>query len=353
MFFCELWLQGEQLFMKEKHCYVVILAGGKGERLWPLSTKTTPKQILPFKNGKSLLQATIERVLQTIPEKNLWIVTSQEQTELITRHVENYPVGTILSEPAARNTAAAILYTCLHIKQQDPDGVIVFLPSDHYIKENELFIQNLDQAFSWANQHRVIVLLGIKPTFPATGYGYIEHESRGNRDSSFHRVLKFNEKPSAAVAEKYYTKKNMLWNAGIFCSRADVFINEFALHMPKLYKQVTQSLNDKQIYKTIENISVDHAIMEKSNHTQVLPVSFTWSDVGNLDIFLSLLDKHQNKLPGVISHEATNNLLYTNKKHVALIGVHNLCIVETDDSLLIADREQVEEVKKILENLKC
>ena len=144
----------------------------------------------------------------------------------------------------------------------------------------------------------------------------------------------------------------MLWNAGIFCSRADVFINEFALHIPKLYKQVTQSLNDKQIYKTIESISVDHAIMEKSNHTQVLPVSFTWSDVGNLDIFLSLLDKHQNKLPEVIDHESTDNLLYTSKKHVALIGVHNLCIVETDDALLIADRERVEEVKKILKNLK-
>lgn len=351
LFFGQSALRGEQRFMKEKHWYVVILAGGKGERLWPLSTERSPKQVLPFKGGVSLLQATVKRVAQTVPKEKIWIITADKQTELISQHVEN-SVGTILSEPAARNTAAAILYTCLHIKQQDPEAVVAFLPADHYIKENNLFMQNLAQALEWADLHRAIVLLGIKPTFPATGYGYIEHEAIKHLQSPFHRVLKFHEKPSAEIATQYCKKNNMLWNAGIFCSRADVFINEFAYHTPKMYEQVTQSLKNPKIYKTVESISVDHAIMEKSEHTQVLPVTFTWSDVGNLNTFLSLLDKHQNKLPEVVAHESSDNLLYTNKKHVALIGVHNLCIVETDNALLIADREQVEEVKKILETLR-
>jgi len=344
-------LQGEQQFMKEKHWYVVILAGGKGERLWPLSTEKSPKQVLPFQKGKSLLQATIKRVSQTVPKKKIWVVTTKKQKKLISQHIQD-SISTILSEPAARNTAAAILYTCLHIQQKDPEAVIAFLPADHYIKENNLFMQNLTQALTWANQHQTIVLLGIKPTFPATGYGYIEHKLRPCPQSAFRQVLKFHEKPSKEIAIRYIKKNNMLWNAGMFCSRADVFIREFVNHAPTTYEQVIQSLDKPEIYKKIENISVDHAIMEKSSNIHVLPVSFSWSDVGNLDIFLSLLDKHQNKLDKVTVHESSNNLVYANKKHVALIGVHNLCIVETDDALLIADRKQVEKVKKVLEVLK-
>lgn len=349
--FAQYRLQGEQQFMKQKNWYVVILAGGKGERLWPLSTETSPKQILPFQEGESLLQATIKRFASIMPKEKIWIITTEKQIDLISHHVQ-HSVGTILSEPVSRNTAPAILYTCLRIQQQDPDAVIAFLPADHYIKENNQFIQNISQALSWANKYHTLVLLGIKPTFPATGYGYIEHELHNSTDSLFYNVCKFHEKPSLLEAKDYCKKNNMLWNTGIFCSRVDIFINEFMHHAPIIYKQVAQSLGNSDIYKEIESVSVDHAIMEKSNIIQVLPVSFTWSDVGNLNTFLSLLDKHQNKLDQVVAYNSLDNLLYTYKKHVALIGVHNLCIVETNNALLIANREQVEEVKKILEALK-
>jgi len=338
--------------MKEKNRYIVILAGGKGERLWPLSTEKTPKQVLPFLNNMSLLQATIQRVSSMVPKEKIWIITSKKQKNLITEHV-NGTVGTILAEPAARNTAAAILYTCLHIQKQDPNAVIAFLPADHHIQENDLFIENLTQALTWADLHRTIVLLGIKPTFPATGYGYIEYEAISHLQSPFHRVLKFHEKPSPEIASEYYAQSNMLWNAGIFCARTDTFINEFAYHTPDLYSQVTQSLEDPTLYKDIEKISVDHAIMEKSKKINVLPTSFTWSDVGNLNIFLSLLGKEQEKQPQTVAYKASNSLIYIKKQHVALIGVSNLCIVETDDALLIADRQQVEEVKKVLNKIKC
>jgi mannose-1-phosphate guanylyltransferase len=336
--------------MNKKNWYIVILAGGKGERLWPLSTANTPKQILPFKEGKSLLQTTIQRALGLVPKEQLWIITSEQQKELITAHVQD-SVGTILAEPAARNTAAAILYTCLTIHEQNPDAVIAFLPADHYIEHEQLFIHDLEKAVARAHMHNSIVLIGIKPTFGATGYGYIECAPSAD-EHHFYPVISFHEKPSAEVAQQYCKKKNMLWNAGIFCANANIFIQEFMLHAPKIYVMVSSALHNPEAYKAVENISIDHAIMEKSKKTELLPATFSWSDVGNLDIFLSLVGKQQNNVANVVALESANNLVYSDKKQIALLGVNNLCIVEAGDRLLVADRGQVEKIKKIIENLK-
>lgn len=213
------------------HVYAVILAGGSGERLWPLSRKYRPKQLLTVGNQGTLLDQAIERLLPTIPAENIRISTTKRYEKIIHNYVGNR-IGTTIIEPSSRNTGPAILLTCMKLYEHDPDAVIIFVPADPFIpkEDNYRFINYVNQALAFSQSHDCITLLGVKPTMPATGYGYIEYID--NETQAPYKVVKFHEKPSLEVARNYMTMRTMLWNIGMFCGKASVFIDEFRYAAP-------------------------------------------------------------------------------------------------------------------------
>ncbi len=326
--------------------YFTILAGGKGERLWPLSRKSKPKQLLPFDHNKSLLELTIDRI-QSISDKNhRLIITTQEQKPVIQELVGN-DVWHVIAEPSTRNTAPAILLTCLWLANQDPNAYVVFLPADHYFPDAQPFCDALSELpLLTCNK---IGLIGIKPTYPATGYGYIEFE-KSSSDCNYH-INKFHEKPTESIAKQYCKQENMLWNIGVFGGNVTTFIAEYKEHAPQLYNSVVAYMNQKISYDDIEAISIDYAVMEKSSNLLVIPLACAWSDVGNLNTFLSL-QNNNGEHSSVISIDSHDNLVSLQHKLIALIGVDNLCVVETDDVILISARQEAEKVKLVLQELK-
>lgn len=325
--------------------YAIVLAGGSGERLWPLSTKNTPKQLLPFMGSQSLLEQSIDRVKEYVLQENIWVVTIADQEKTI-KNAVGHLVGKILVEPCSRNTAAAIMYTALTIYALNPDAVLVFLSSDHYIPQNDRFIECIDQAVQFSSAHDIITLLGLVPTYPATGYGYIAYESSENVGPA--PIKSFCEKPNSILAEQYISQ-NYLWNSGIFIGKASIFIRESEECSPDILHAVKVSLKNPNSYQDIPSLSIDYAVMEKSKHLAVLPADFIWADVGNLESFLSLYKKEDIE---TVTIDAFNNLVEVPAHRlVALVGVNNLCIVEHGNSLIIIERSKVEKIKEVIKVL--
>jgi mannose-1-phosphate guanylyltransferase len=332
--------------MKQQNIYFVILAGGKGERLWPLSRSNKPKQLLPFLNNQSLLEQTITRIQALTTKEYIWVVTTQEQQAAIAALVGDC-VGNIVGEPCSKNTAPALLLTCLMIEQRDPQALVVFLPADHSVLTNEDFCKTLQHAITTSTAQQAITLIGVKPQNPATGYGYIEYTESAPHT---YKIVRFHEKPDHKRAQLYYKAPNMLWNIGIFCAPSSVFLAEYKTHAPDMYRTLCEYMHAQSphIYESLESISVDYAIMEKSKQLYVAAGTFTWSDVGNLETFLSLQGA---ETPAVALH-SSNNVIAVKDKLVALININNMCIVETDDVLLVVPRSDVEHVKTLLSYLK-
>lgn len=350
----------------KKHTYWVILAGGNGERLWPLSRRHTPKQLLTVTDNKTLLEQAIERIAPLTNAQYIWMSTTQQHVLKIKQLVEGQ-IGSFVIEPARRNTAPAILLSCLRVYQKDPDAVVVFLPADPYIpkKDYGVFRDFLEHAVDFAMHNDQLVLLGVQPTHPATGYGYIEFDTKTMlTQSAPFPVKRFREKPSLEVAEHYVQAGNMLWNIAIFCGKASVFIEEFKTHSPEIYSAVTKYVDGKGSYQKVPTDSIDYAVLEKSKRVTVLPVSFAWCDVGNIQVFLSLQEndnqdeqvtgvvRSSNQQTRIISVDSFDNMISVPNKLVALVGVDNLCIVETDDALLITKKEEAEKVRGIVKQLK-
>ncbi len=345
--------------MNTPSIYGVILAGGKGERLWPLSREALPKQFLEIQK-KSLLKHTYDRLIQLISPEKISIVTTQAQSALIEHHI---PTVNLIVEPFSKNTAPALLLSCLTIAQQDPQAVVLFCPADHYISDQDAFLKTLQQAIAQSHEAQQITLIGIEPTYAATGYGYIEFDvakamseqglgtsSRRSFNEGGLPIIRFHEKPSAAVAQEYIELGNMLWNIGIFCAPVSVFIEAYKKYAPELYTLVYNyfKTGSAEWYQQLESISVDYALMEKSSSLLVIPAQLGWSDVGNLATFLSLeADTHNH-----LSIESINNLVLSQKPLTVLIGVEDLVVVQTDDVLLIAKRSESEKVKLALNELR-
>lgn len=344
-----------------KNTYFVILSGGDGQRLWPLSRKKRPKQFIPFLEEKSLLEQTVLRVSKIAVDKSKIIVVTNKNHHDDVQKLVGKDVGLILSEDAKRNTAPAILYATLKIYEKDKDAVILFLPADSFVVEGDKYIESLNLATSFAAKNERIVTLGVMPTRPATGYGYIQVKSNENEHiyiNHIYEVKKFHEKPSLEVAQVYLGHDSMLWNISVFAARAHVFIEEFNHYSPKIYSQMIQYLEQKIEYKDIDSDSIDFAIIEKSDRISVIPCDFAWYDVGNLDVFLSLQNEISKKSTMIINIDGKDNLATimpkdpNNKKIVAFVGVSNLCLVEDEDVILVAKRSEVEKVKKVLHKLK-
>lgn len=345
--------------------YVLILAGGSGERFWPLSRKARPKQLLALFSESTLLQDTIARLDGLVPRENILILTNQDQETAVRELVPELPAENIVAEPAKRDTAAAIALGVGWIAMRDPDATMVVLPADHLIKDIAGFQRTLRTAAAAAEQSGDIVTIGIRPSWACPGFGYIEQgakveiaENAGGPDAF--EVVRFREKPSAELAETFLQQGNFRWNAGMFIWPLASITTAFEQHAPELaafvkHLQVTKNLEVAlaEKFPHLPKISIDYAIMEKAARVLMVEAAFDWDDVGSWTAVAKYLQPHAGgniaNCDALTAHDATNNLVYTKgDKHVALMGVHDLIIVQTEDALLVCHRDEAEKIKQIV-----
>jgi mannose-1-phosphate guanylyltransferase len=342
--------------------HLVILAGGGGTRLWPLSTEGLPKQFLDILGcGKSLLQQTAERFEGLVPPENIWVATSAEYKDMIKEHLPQVPEKNILVEPCRRNTAPCICYVSWKIKKRNPRANVIITPSDHAIKDEKAFREAVKDCMEFSSETDSIVTLGIKPTHPETGYGYIKADLSysSSRKKNIFRVDAFKEKPTKEIAEDYIKQHNYLWNSGIFIWNVSTIVNAFRVYSPEIshifediysYYDLPQEQDMiNQVFPQCENISVDYAIMEKAEEIFVYPAEFGWSDLGTWNSLRqhSNPDKYGNAIIGqnVDIHESHNSIIHTTGlKKVVIQGIEDCIIAEKDGTLLIckiSDEERI------------
>ncbi|TET05941.1 hypothetical protein E3J79_04080 [Candidatus Dependentiae bacterium] len=339
--------------MNSEHLYAVILAGGCSERLWPLSRQCKPKQFLSIDNKKTLLEQTIDRISSFINIENIWISTTKNYKKMVLSHTS---AKRLIIEPCMRNTAPSVILACLKLIQQDPDATIIFVPTDSFIpdEEKEFFVHDACIALDFANKFDCITLLGVKPTYPATGYGYIEYVLPSDiKHKKPLMVKQFHEKPSIIIANSYVNKENMLWNSGVICAKASVIIEEFKALAPDMYESIQAYLQGGIAYSQVRSDSIDYVLLEKSKYIYVLPVDFSWCDIGSIATFVTLKNQYadfNDKLIAIKSHN--NNIEINDDTLTVLIGVDDLCIIKTADVLLIVKKDHAEQVREILAHLR-
>jgi len=348
-----------------KNYYAVIMAGGVGSRFWPLSTQELPKQFHDMLGtGSTLIQKTFNRFENLIPSKNILIATNKKYENLVRQQLPKVTSKQLLLEPAMRNTAPCILYSAFKIYNENPDGIMIIAPSDHWIDDEQEFLNNIQTSFNFCAENDALMTLGIKPTSPNTGYGYIQHS---NSKNDIKKVLNFTEKPNLETAIQFIKEGNYLWNAGIFIWSAKSILNAFKTHLPtmhslfskgeKSYNTVAENTFIEENYACSENISIDFGIMEKASNVFVLPVEFGWNDLGTWGSLYQKLDKdnNQNATVGgqVIYRDAENNIVRTQVgKRVVIQGLKDYIVVEKDDVLLICPKDEEQEIKQITSDVK-
>ncbi len=343
--------------------YAAILAGGIGSRFWPLSRATTPKQLLKVVGDESLLRSTIRRLSPLVSPSRVTIVTNAHQAEIIRLHLSyggKAMTPGFCIEPVGRNTAAAIALAAFDLYRKDPDAVMAVLPADHVIEDGKAFREALKAAFvAAADGH--IVTFGIKPTRPETGYGYIKAGKKTIKKVDgfpVHAVEKFVEKPDVTRAKKYLKDGGYYWNSGIFLWRAERIIEEMKLHLPGIYKALKDATDPvalAEAYKSIEEISIDHGILERAKDVVVLPASFPWSDMGSWSSFGEIIkpDANGNIIKGrVVDIDSHDTIILGCDRAVATIGLKDYIIVDTPDATLVCPKDRAQEVKEIVNVLK-
>lgn len=345
---------------------VLIMAGGVGERFWPKSRTNLPKQFLSLTNdGKTMIQKTVERLLPLIPIEDIYISTNEQYKDLIQTQLPDIAVNNIICEPVKRNTAPCIGLSAIYMQKKYSDAIMIVLPSDHLVKNNDLFIQSLSEACEIAEEDRNIVTIGILPNYPETGYGYIHFDSMDKKANSF-SVKSFVEKPDLEIAKEYLDNGNYYWNSGMFIWKLSTIIDSFHEHMPLLYnglQNISSDIGTKNELKTVENefnkfesISIDYGILEKEKSIFVIPGSFGWDDVGSWLAIERLHDPDENgnvKSNNVICLETKNCLFESNSRLIAAIGIENLVVVDSEDALLLCSKDKTNDIKIMLEKIKA
>lgn len=350
-----------------KH-FIVILAGGKGERFWPQSRRHRPKHLLPIIGDKPMLVQTVARVEAIVPAGRIFIITSADQKPQVIRLCPQLPRENIIAEPVGRDTAAAVGLAALLIGRRDPVGVFAILPADHAIKDVAAFRRNVKAALGAAARPSVIATIGIKPFEPATGYGYIQRGGRAGKIGAqqFYRVERFVEKPDRGAARRYLASGEYLWNAGIFFWSVPTVLGAFARHAHKLHaglEKIRRGLARgrpldsllRKVYPALPKISVDYALLEKAENVVVLPASFDWDDVGAWPAVARHLvrDRAGNVVRGrAVIEDGSHNIVIGERGHfTALLGIDNLIVVHAHGATLVCPREKAQQIKKLLQRI--
>lgn len=344
----------------------VIMAGGSGTRFWPLSRRKSPKQFLPIVSDRTMIEETARRILPLVPPRRIYTIANAVQTRMIRRLLPRLPAGNFLVEPAARNTAPSLILATARIFLENPKAVVAVLPSDHLIADASVFRTKVAAAAAAAAAEDALITFGIPPTFPSTGYGYIQYRKSAARKFlgvPFRDVVQFTEKPSAEKAAAFLREGGYAWNSGMFFWRADVFAGKLERFAPELHAAWTRMLaalrsgsrsRVASVFSGIPAISIDYALMEKAGGVLMAEGKFGWSDVGAWSSLADIWARDQtgNAARGAMAAiDARNNVIHNPGRLTALIGVEDLVIVNTKDALLVCRRDRDQHVKQVLELL--
>lgn len=344
--------------------YCVIMAGGIGSRFWPMSTQKFPKQFQDILGtGRTMIQQTFDRIRQAVPPENIFVITNQEYVELSHQQLPEVPLQNIVGEPAMKNTAACNIYMVNKIANLNPDANIIVLPADHLITKENAFIEKVNLAFDLVSKNDYLVTLGITPTRPDTGYGYIQFLEK--KDEQYYKVKTFTEKPSLEIAQSFLESGDFLWNAGIFVWNVNSIHKAFEKFLPEMTQEfISCEYNtDKElvcietIYPKVEKISIDNGILERAENVYVIPADLGWSDLGTWTSVFENAEKDEigNAInsKNVISYNAKNNIVRLKKGKAAIIdGLEDFIIVDTEKALLICPRANDQLIKDYVQDLK-
>ncbi len=353
--------------------FAVIMAGGGGTRFWPWSRGNSPKQILPILSDRPMIWETVERIRPLVPSDRTMIVTASLQAKGLQSQVPQIPSHNILREPKGRNTAPCLCLAALHIQRRDPEAIMAVLPADHFIADRKLFLHTVKGATEFAARENFLVTLGIQPTEPETGYGYIQKGALLGRAAGLKvfRAKAFREKPTRARARSYLHHGNYLWNSGMFIWKVGVFLEALERFLPSLYREMLQmkpfwgtpreSLTLKNIYERVEAISVDYGIMEKAQNVALMEAKFSWNDVGSWAALTQIWpkDHNGNAFPGgkrtkagkVLMIDSSGCLVRAEEKLIAMVGLKDLVVVESGNAFLVCPKARSQEVRRILQVL--
>lgn len=349
------------------HLNTVILAGGSGTRLWPLSTPGFPKQFLPLPSGRSMIQETLDRVSDLIVPERSWVVTGRATGAMVEEHLPSVPLDHILCEPMGRNSAPAVAWAAATIARQDPDAIMVTLSADHVIQKRMAFSNALRLAYQLAEQG-YIVTLGIKPTAPETGFGYIRYAEEVGKGFglSAYRGERFVEKPDYTTACGYLEDGHYVWNSGMFIWKVQTILAEIREHLPELAQKVERIVSTMgseqerrvldELWPTLQSISIDYGVLEKTSNLIVIPVEIGWSDVGNWEQYGSLFPADRHGIHTVGHHiglGSQNIIVYNNTpRTIYSIGIEDIIVIEMADTTIICHKDQVQRVKELAEQQK-
>lgn len=340
------------------------MAGGIGSRFWPMSTQKFPKQFHDILGtGRTMIQQTFDRIKQTVPVENIFVITNTEYAELSHQQLPELPIENIVGEPMMKNTAACNIYMVNKIADLNPDANVIVLPADHLILKENAFLEKVNQAFDFASKNDVLITLGITPTRPDTGYGYIQFSEK--QDSDFFKVKTFTEKPNLEIAKSFIETGDFLWNAGIFIWNVKSIQKAFAEYLPEMtqefvsceYNSDREIICIETIYPKVEKISIDNGILEKAKNVYVIPADLGWSDLGTWTSVYENSEKNEdnNSIDSktVLTYNSKNNVVRIKKGKAAIIdGLEDYIVVDTEKALLICPRDNDQLIKNYVLDLK-